>query len=259
MVLAALCLPVGMWADNPDSPTAPGTQAGKQQPVTHQPVTHPTTHSTTGTTQATHHIPTATHRTATTGTHAATHSTVQHRTTTHPGTIHSASVRHATHHPTTSAETSTTHRSAGTPVRSATVHHSTSAANHTATTASHKAGSHAKSTRPRRTSSQQRLARLHLQPERTQEIQSALIREGYLKGEASGDWDTRTHDAMLHYQTDHGFPATGLPEAKSLMKLGLGSHPLPPELDQPSPKLAPPAAAVTGDAGQAPPLPPASQ
>jgi hypothetical protein len=36
---------------------------------------------------------------------------------------------------------------------------------------------------------------------------------------------------MLHYQTDHGFPATGLPEAKSLMKLGLGSHPLPPELD----------------------------
>jgi hypothetical protein len=58
-----------------------------------------------------------------------------------------------------------------------------------------------------------------------------LIREGYLQGDASGQWDTRTHDAMLRYQMDHGFSATGLPEAKSLMKLGLGSHPLPAELD----------------------------
>ena len=32
-------------------------------------------------------------------------------------------------------------------------------------------------------------------------------------------------------QADHGFPVTGLPEAKSLMKLGLGPHPLPPDLD----------------------------
>ena len=80
-------------------------------------------------------------------------------------------------------------------------------------------------------SGQQRLARLHLQPERVQEIQQALIREGYLQGDANGQWDSRTHDAMLRYQTMHGFPPTGLPEAKSLMKLGLGSHPLPPELD----------------------------
>jgi peptidoglycan hydrolase-like protein with peptidoglycan-binding domain len=80
-------------------------------------------------------------------------------------------------------------------------------------------------------SGQQRLARLHLQPERVQEIQQALIREGYLKGDATGQWDSSTRDAMLRYQTAHGFPATGLPEAKSLMKLGLGSHPLPPELD----------------------------
>lgn len=78
---------------------------------------------------------------------------------------------------------------------------------------------------------QQRLARVHLQPERIQEIQQALIREGYLHAEPSGMWDASTHDAMLRYQTDHGFATTGLPEAKSLMKLGLGSHPLPPELD----------------------------
>jgi peptidoglycan hydrolase-like protein with peptidoglycan-binding domain len=70
-----------------------------------------------------------------------------------------------------------------------------------------------------------------LQPERVQEIQQALIREGYLQGEANGQWDARTHDAMQRYQTQHGFPATGLPEAKSLMKLGLGPHELPTELD----------------------------
>ena len=89
----------------------------------------------------------------------------------------------------------------------------------------------------------QRLARLRLQPERVQEIQQALIREGYLQGETSGLWDTRTHDAMLRYQTEHGFPATGLPEAKSLMKLGLGSHPLPPELDHTPAGISAPGAA----------------
>jgi peptidoglycan hydrolase-like protein with peptidoglycan-binding domain len=75
------------------------------------------------------------------------------------------------------------------------------------------------------------LARVHIQPERVQEIQQALIREGYLHGDATGQWDSPTREAMLRYQTDHGFPTTGLPEAKSLMKLGLESHPLPPELD----------------------------
>ena len=54
---------------------------------------------------------------------------------------------------------------------------------------------------------------------------------GTFKEIPSGQWDERTHSAMLRYQTDHGFAATGLPEAKSLMKLGLGSHPLPANLD----------------------------
>jgi peptidoglycan hydrolase-like protein with peptidoglycan-binding domain len=86
--------------------------------------------------------------------------------------------------------------------------------------------------RPHPLTGQQRLARLHLQPDRVTEIQQALIREGYLQGDANGMWDGRTHDAMTRYQTMYGFPATGLPEAKSLMKLGLGAHPLPPELDR---------------------------
>jgi peptidoglycan hydrolase-like protein with peptidoglycan-binding domain len=97
-----------------------------------------------------------------------------------------------------------------------------------------------------------------LQPERVQEIQQALIREGYLEGETTGQWDSRTHDAMLRYQTMHGFPATGLPEAKSLMKLGLGSHPLPPELDHGEVGVATPGPAP-GDLTVAPPSPPVSQ
>jgi len=90
---------------------------------------------------------------------------------------------------------------------------------------------HTVSKRKRRLSPRQQRARLHLQPDRTQEIQRALIQAGYLHAEATGTWDESTRAAMRRYQTDHGFPATGLPEAKSLMKLGLGPHPLPAELD----------------------------
>jgi peptidoglycan hydrolase-like protein with peptidoglycan-binding domain len=68
-------------------------------------------------------------------------------------------------------------------------------------------------------------------PERIQEIQQALVQAGYLKEDPNGRWDDQTREAMRRYQADHGFPVTGLPEAKSLMKLGLGPHPLPAELD----------------------------
>jgi peptidoglycan hydrolase-like protein with peptidoglycan-binding domain len=68
-------------------------------------------------------------------------------------------------------------------------------------------------------------------PERIQEIQQALVQAAYLNEEPNGRWDDQTREAMRRYQADHGFPVTGLPEAKSLMKLGLGPHPLPVELD----------------------------
>ncbi len=70
-----------------------------------------------------------------------------------------------------------------------------------------------------------------MEPQRVEEIQRALIKAGYLDEEPTGKWDDATRDAMLRYQSEHGFPATGLPEAKTLMKLGLGPHPLPQELD----------------------------
>lgn len=69
------------------------------------------------------------------------------------------------------------------------------------------------------------------EPERIQEIQQALIREGYLTQEPTGKWDDATRAAMRRYQEANGFTVTGLPEAKTLMKLGLGPHPLAQDAD----------------------------
>jgi len=99
-----------------------------------------------------------------------------------------------------------------------------------------------------------RRAQLRPQPERIGEIQQALAQAGYFKGQPNGHWDDQTREAMRRYQADHGFPVTGLPEAKSLMKLGLGPHPLPADLETSS--AATPAA---GTASQPPPSPEAQQ
>ena len=75
-------------------------------------------------------------------------------------------------------------------------------------------------------------------PERSREIQEALRREGYLTAPSSGKWDQPTRDAMARYQKDQGFLITGKPDARSLIKMGLGpkyenrlqtSAPTPPQ------------------------------
>jgi hypothetical protein len=57
---------------------------------------------------------------------------------------------------------------------------------------------------------------------RTHEIQSALIREHYLNGIPSGNWDDATQKAMKRYQADHGWQSKTTPDARALIKLGLG-------------------------------------
>jgi hypothetical protein len=94
-----------------------------------------------------------------------------------------------------------------------------------------------------------RLAHMQMDPARVENIQQALINAGDLHGTPTGRWDTATRDAMARYQTANGFGATGLPDAKSLMKLGLGPHPLPPQLDK---SRTPPSNLSTGDAGAVP-------
>jgi peptidoglycan hydrolase-like protein with peptidoglycan-binding domain len=64
-----------------------------------------------------------------------------------------------------------------------------------------------------------------IQEDRAREIQTALVREGYMKGEPSGLWDQSTKDAMTRYQADHGWQIKMLPDSRALIALGLGpSH-----------------------------------
>jgi peptidoglycan hydrolase-like protein with peptidoglycan-binding domain len=58
--------------------------------------------------------------------------------------------------------------------------------------------------------------------ERVTEIQQALIREHYLTGEASGEWDSTTQEAMQKFQADQGWQTKLTPDSRALKKLGLG-------------------------------------
>jgi hypothetical protein len=63
-----------------------------------------------------------------------------------------------------------------------------------------------------------------IDPQRATEIQNALIREHYLSGPASGEWDSTTEAAMQKYQSDHGWQTKLTPDSRALIKLGLGPH-----------------------------------
>lgn len=61
-----------------------------------------------------------------------------------------------------------------------------------------------------------------IDPARVTQIQQALIREHYLDGEASGEWDATTKAAMQKYQADQGWQTKLMPDSRALKKLGLG-------------------------------------
>ena len=60
-------------------------------------------------------------------------------------------------------------------------------------------------------------------PERITQIQSALARGGYYKGDPSGKWDSDTVAAVQRFQSANNIDATGKLDAPTLQKLGLGS------------------------------------
>ena len=67
---------------------------------------------------------------------------------------------------------------------------------------------------------------------RTEEIQEALIREHYLDGKPTGVWNDATQQAMQKYQADNNWQSKSTPDARALIKLGLGpdhEHLLNPE------------------------------
>jgi len=95
------------------------------------------------------------------------------------------------------------------------------------------------------TSDEVRRSAIRPEPQRVQEIQRALIQAGELHEEPTGQWDEATREAMKCYQIGHGFTVTGLPDSKSLMQMGLGPHPLPPEVATPASTRASLGPAVT--------------
>jgi hypothetical protein len=163
-----------------------------------------------------------------------------HVASTRSSTHHPVAKTTAAHHPVSHSATSASRSAHHTPGRTS-AHTSTAAASGKATAHSHVYASQRKGStghtrytshsKTRTLTARQGWSHVHLAPERVQEIQQALIRDGYLHSEPTGEWDSNTREAMLRYQSSHGFPPTGLPEAKALMKLGLGPHPLPAELD----------------------------
>jgi hypothetical protein len=59
-------------------------------------------------------------------------------------------------------------------------------------------------------------------PDRAREIQQALIKQNYLTGTPSGEWDSATQAAMQKYQADHGWQTKLTPDSRALISLGLG-------------------------------------
>ena len=88
-----------------------------------------------------------------------------------------------------------------------------------------------KGKRSRKTTARRR-GQQKIDPTRAREIQEALIRNGYMQGEASGTWDQTSQKAMEKYQSDNGWQSKVIPDSRALIKLGLGpdhQHLLNPE------------------------------
>ena len=104
----------------------------------------------------------------------------------------------------------------------------TSANGKSAVTSTHKATR--KGRRVRKTS--WRRGQQKIDPKRAREIQEALIREHYIQGKPSGIWDQTSQRAMERYQSENGWQSKTIPDARALIKLGLGpdhEHLLNPE------------------------------
>jgi len=89
-----------------------------------------------------------------------------------------------------------------------------------------------KSKKTRKSANRHARGQQKIDPKRAQEIQEALIREHYLEGKPSGVWNDATQKAMQRYQADNNWQSKTTPDARALIKLGLGpdhDHLLNPE------------------------------
>jgi len=58
--------------------------------------------------------------------------------------------------------------------------------------------------------------------DRATQIQTALIKAGYLSGTSSSHWDSASEAAMRKMQADNGWQTKLVPDSRALIKLGLG-------------------------------------
>jgi hypothetical protein len=79
-------------------------------------------------------------------------------------------------------------------------------------------------------------AQTAIDPQRASELQTALIKSGYLTGAPSGTWDAPSQAAMQKLQSDNGWQTKIVPDSRAIIKLGLGpAHDTVP--DQPAPAI----------------------
>jgi len=95
----------------------------------------------------------------------------------------------------------------------------------TTTTHTHSHATHAVMSRKGVHAAAHHDAAVAIPPERATEIQTALIKKGYLTGQPTGTWDPQTISAMEKLQADNGWQSKITPDARALIKLGLGPTP----------------------------------
>jgi peptidoglycan hydrolase-like protein with peptidoglycan-binding domain len=74
----------------------------------------------------------------------------------------------------------------------------------------------------KRTAKARVLSQRSIDDDRATQIQSALIKAGYLTGAPSGHWDAESEAAMGKLQADNGWQTKLVPDSRALIKLGLG-------------------------------------
>ena len=90
---------------------------------------------------------------------------------------------------------------------------------HRAPTSGHSHSHHSPVTKTKKLHGQQAI-----DSDRAAAIQTALIREHYLSGEPTRQWDTDTQAAMIKFQADQGWQTRLTPDSRALIKLGLGPN-----------------------------------
>jgi hypothetical protein len=109
----------------------------------------------------------------------------------------------------------------------------TKSSKHTTSSSTHSTESKSKkSKKSTRSTAKHAHGQQKIDSQRTLQIQEALIREHYLDGKPTGVWNDATQQAMQRYQADNNWQSKTTPDARALIKLGLGpdhQHLLNPE------------------------------